>query len=309
MTTMRQIEVLCAVIDAGSVTQASKRLHLSQPAVSKLLSTLERETGLTLFERRNRRLIPTPEAERLYEEAQRVFVGLTGIGRLAEELRSLNSGALVIATLAALGRERLPSLLAQFLSQRPKISLSYQVRSSNKVLQWAIAQQLDIGLAMTNADHPAVRSELLASTDAVCVLPKDHPLTNRDVVCPEDLAAVPFISFGREGRMRHTIDQVFEERGVQRNLVVETFNSDSVCLLAAQGMGVAIVDSFSATNFGRDVAIRPFRPAIPYEFRLLFPGFRPQSRLAETFTAFLKERIGAEATRLQARFAPRRLHS
>jgi DNA-binding transcriptional LysR family regulator len=115
----------------------------------------------------------------------------------------------------------------------------------------------------------------------------------------EDLHEVRFISFGREGRMRHIIDALFESRGVQPQLVVETFNSETVCSLAAQGLGVSIVEPFSAGNYADGLAVRRFLPAIPYEFKLLFPRFRPRSRLAEAFATFLRTEIASEAEMLR----------
>jgi DNA-binding transcriptional LysR family regulator len=156
MLTMRQLEAFRAVIETGSITKASERLGLSQPAVSKLIAGLERETGLQLFRRDRRRLLATPEAARIYEEAQRLFVGLSDVMRLAEELGALKSGVLTVASLSAIGRGHLPRILAEFLRAHPKVSMSLQVRSSNKVVQWAIAQQIDVGIAQTGIEHPEI---------------------------------------------------------------------------------------------------------------------------------------------------------
>jgi DNA-binding transcriptional LysR family regulator len=289
MLTLRQLEVLCAVIETGSVTHASRLLNLSQPAVSKLLSQLERQTKLVLFHRQHRRLVATPEAQRLYEESRRLLLGLTDIARLAEELRSLSSGTLAVASLFAIGHRLLPEVVGQFLRERPAVDLSYQVRSSNKIMQWAIANQIDLGIAMSSIDHDAVETETLCVVAAVCALPPNHRLFKRPWIAAEDLAGERFISFGSEGRMQATVDAAFDSLGVRRRVVGRVYNSACACSLVAQGLGVAIVEPFSAGGFVADgVVIKPFLPTISYEFKLLYPRSRERSKLLNAFVPMLK---------------------
>lgn len=289
MLTLRQIEVLCAVIETGSVTGASRRLNLSQPAVSKLLATLERRIHLVLFRREHRRLVATPEAHRLYEESQHLLVGLTDIARLAEELRSLSSGTLSIASLQALGHRLLPAVIAGFLRDRPAVNLSYQVRSSNKIMQWIVTNRVDLGIAMHSIDHDAIETETLRTVEAVCALPASHPLAARPWIAADDLSGQRFISFGSEGRIQDGVDELFDSLGIRRRVVGRVFNSASACALIAQGLGMAIVDPFSAAEFaGNGVVARAFRPVVSYQFKLLFPRSRERSKLLTAFVPMLK---------------------
>ncbi|MCC7271250.1 MAG: LysR family transcriptional regulator [Alphaproteobacteria bacterium] len=289
MLTLRQLEVLCAVIEVGSVTGASRRLNLSQPAVSKLLATLERQTQLALFRREHRRLVATPEAHRLYEESQRLLGGLTDVARLAEELRSLSSGTLSIASLLAVGHTLLPEVVGRFLRERPSVNLSYQVRSSNKIMQWVIANQIDLGIAMNSIEHDSIETETLCVVDAVCALPAAHRLAPQASIAADDLAGERFLSFGSEGRIQGVVDEVFDSLDIKRRVVARVYNSTTACSLVAQGLGVAIVDPFSAGGFvGRGIVVRPFRPAIPYRFKLLYPRARERSKLLNAFVPVLK---------------------
>jgi DNA-binding transcriptional LysR family regulator len=289
LITMRQLEVLCAVIETGSITRASQRLNLSQPAVSKLIAALEGQTQLLLFRREHRRLVVTPEAHRLYEEAQRLLTGITDIARLAEEMRSLNSGTLSVASLFATGHKLVPEVLGRFLHERPAVNLAYQVRSSNKIMQWVVANQIDVGIAMTSIDHDSVDSETLCTVSAVCALPPDHQLAGRREITANDLAGNRFISFGSEGRMQAIVDETFDALNVKRRVIGRVYNSATACSLVAQGLGVAIVDPFSAADFvGNGIVTKPFQPAIEYKFKLLFPRLRERSKLLEAFLPALR---------------------
>src|ERR1700733_7441631 len=105
---VRQIETFRAVMEAGSVTAAAERLRITQPAVSKLIMELERSTRLALFVRKKRRLVPTQEAQLLYEETERVFLGVDRIRHYAVELREVKTGRAHIACLPGLGVSLLP---------------------------------------------------------------------------------------------------------------------------------------------------------------------------------------------------------
>lgn len=289
MITMRQLEALCAVIESGSITGAAERLYLSQPAVSKIIAALEHTTKLTLFKREYRRIVPTPEANYLYDQAQRLLEGVTDISRLAEELRTLNSGSLVIASLISMGQQAIPFVIKPFMASRASVDLTYHVRSSNKIMQWAIAQQIDLGIAMTSMRHEAVAMEELCTVNAVCALSPGHRLADKASISVQDLEGEPFISFAREGVMRQVIDNAFESSSVQRRHAATISNSHAACGLVMQSLGVSIVDPFSAQCFvPNGLIVRPFRPAIPYEFQLLWPRFRERSKLVQTFVPHLK---------------------
>lgn len=98
-----------------------------------------------------------------------------------------------------------------------------------------------------------------------------------------------FISFGSEGRIQGVVDEVFDSLGIRRRIVGRVFNSATACSLIAQGLGIAIVDPFSAADFlGRGIVVRPFRPVVSYHFKLLYPRSRERSKLLNAFVPVLK---------------------
>lgn len=290
MITMRQLEALRAVIENQTVTGAANVMRLSQPAISKLISNLEAETKLTLFRRDRRRLEATPEALILYEQSLRIFDGLNEISRVSLDLRNLKGGRLTVFSLPALGKNILPKMLSSFMRAHDRARIGLHVHTSQTVLQAVVSGRVDLGLSMVGTDHPGVDCRVLCRVDAVCALPVGHRLETLDVITAEDLAGESFISFGHEARVRELIDAVFEERGVKRQLRIETHISESACAFVANGAGVSLVDPFTAGEFaGRnEIQVRPFTPSIPYEFYLLTQRGQPLSLLAGSFIAGLE---------------------
>lgn len=292
----RQIEAFRAVIEAGSVTAAADRLRISQPAVSKLIMELERTTRLALFVRDKQRFVPTPEARLLFEEVDRVFQGLDRIERFADDLREKRTGRLRIGCLPSLGLRVVPDLIARFAADKPDVHLTAHVRTSSKIADWVLGQQVDLGISLLRIDHPSVHVEPLTQANAVCIVPAGHALAAKTAVTPGDLRDVPFIGLGREDHAEQMVSRVFDNESIPRRVQLETNLSAVACRLVAAGAGVSIVDPFTAAEFSpADIVVRPFHPPISFDMWLLYPAHRPRSRLIEVFVDALRETI-AEKT-------------
>ncbi|MCK1656387.1 LysR family transcriptional regulator [Bradyrhizobium sp. 151] len=99
---LRLLEVFRVVFETRSVTAASMRLGVTQPAVSKALVELEQDVGLLLFGRERRRLVPTEDATRLYDEATRLFKHVTAFEDRVKEFRYGQAGEVSIAVIPTL---------------------------------------------------------------------------------------------------------------------------------------------------------------------------------------------------------------
>ncbi|MDP3342353.1 LysR substrate-binding domain-containing protein [Frigidibacter sp.] len=276
----REIEFFASVMLHGTTTKAADALDVTQPAVSKTLQLLAEKAGFQLFRISRQRLVPTPEAHMLYAEVQRVFESARAISRAAQEIRELRSGRLNICALPAFGVTLLPSIIAEFARQHPTVSIAMDIRSSTTVIQRASRNQLDIGIAATSAEEiPSVSRRVLVDTEPVCVMPAGHVLARKDVVSPEDLHGLDFISMGSGDPMRRQLDALCEASQVRRNLKVEVALSSACLSLVASGAGVAIVDRLSAWMArDRQIEIRRFLPKL--EVRLSV--YRPWGVIAST---------------------------
>jgi DNA-binding transcriptional LysR family regulator len=270
MLNPRQLEAFRAVMLTGGMTPAAELIGITQPAVSRLIRDLQRALRLRLFERRGARLLPTSEAHSLYREVERSFVGLDRIAQAAVELRQRRAGTLRIAALPALANGFLPRFMGAFLEARPKLDLALFGLSSHAVLDWVVSGQCDFGFVEMAIEHPSVEVETLPPVRAVAVLPAAHRLARKSELRPEDFAGEPFISLGQSTVMRFRIDALFADAGIARQMRVETQLTMIACALAASGVGLSIVDPFTAREYeGRGLVVRPFSERIDVEYGLL----------------------------------------
>ncbi|NVK40356.1 MAG: LysR family transcriptional regulator [Oceanospirillaceae bacterium] len=293
--TYRQIEAFRAVMISGTTSGAANILCISQPAVSRLLSDFEDTVGVNMFERHKKRLVPTPEARFFYEEVERAFVSLEQLSRAAEELRGFHLGSLRIGSMPAVAVEFLPTLLRRFSDEHAGVSLTLQVRSTQQVADLVASQHFDLGvISGIHLTDPAIEAETLADSRMVCVLPPGHRLGVRDSVTPGDLEGEVFVSLGTEQDLRYKIDNVFEQAGVSRQLLIDTQLHYAACSFVLAGSGVSIVDPITAQHYAKlGLVVKRFEPRIDYRYSIIFPRHRSRSGLTKAFVALLQEELAA----------------
>jgi DNA-binding transcriptional LysR family regulator len=287
---LRQLEAFRAVMLTGSVTQAAQVMHLSQPAVSKLIADLEYAIGFRLFVRsKGSALTVTPEAGYFYHEVERSFMGVDALKRAANDIRNLSSGNLHVAALPALSFSFMPKVLSEFRREHPNVAIRLYTHGSATVRQLVANQQFDVGLATRAHEVPGVSSSVFLRSVGACVLPPGHRLAAKSIIEPQDLAGEPFISLMLGDQTRRRIDRIFEDAGVERELVVETQYAITHCSLVTQGVGCSIVNPATAVDFLRQgLVIRPFKPRIEFEYLLYTPALRPLSQNALALIATME---------------------
>ena len=293
----RHIDVFRAVMTTGSVTSAAAMLFTSQPTISRELAQLEMVLEFPLFDRIRGRLRPTARALALFDEVQRAYIGLDRILATAAYLKAYEQGQLSVICMPSLSHSPLPAVCRRFMNAHPGVGISITPQESPLLEEWLTAQRHDIGLTERSAPPPGTTMEPLMAADEVCVLPEGHPLLAKQVLSPEDFAGERFVSLSPADGYRKQIDEICRQRAVSRNLVLETHSAVSVCSMVQAGIGIAVVNPFTAQAFaGRGLEMRRFSVSIPFHVNIVLPEHRPSSPLTELFVESLK----AEAETLLA---------
>ena len=118
---MHQMEAFRAVMLTGSVSEAASRLFKTQPAISMTIAALEAEVGFQLFERRKKRLIPTPEAKYLYGEVEGIFSRISDVSRTIKDIQNKQHGFLRIGCMPGPSYLFMPDQIADFLEDHPHV--------------------------------------------------------------------------------------------------------------------------------------------------------------------------------------------
>jgi DNA-binding transcriptional LysR family regulator len=279
----RQIRAFRLVIRHGSITAAANAMNISQPAVSRLIAELERSAGFPLLLRRGGHARPTMEALEFVQEVEHMFYSLERLGQVAREIRDLRRAKLTLATMPMISFGILPRAISAFLASHRGINITHDVHTSARIVDLAASRQIDLGIGQTNVERRDI--DILASyrTHCVCALRPDHDLASRRALTPRDLEGQPLVALAHHTVTARYIAQSFAEANIQPDIAIESQPSYAACSLAAEGVGIAIVDPITAKKFMPRLVAVPFEPRIPFDFHVFKPIEVPLSRPASAF--------------------------
>jgi DNA-binding transcriptional LysR family regulator len=288
---LRQLEAFHALAQTGSITRAAKALKISQPAASRLLSDFSKSLDFDLFKREGGRLVPTSESQHMLPEVARIFESLNHLDDLKQTLSNQTAGHIRIACLPGFATSHLPNVLAQFLNQRPGVSVTLEPDRPERILEWVIGQQYDCGITDGFTEHPAIHATDL-SIQAVCILPAGHPLGVKTVITPKDLAEEKIIHTRRDSRFFGHLSNAFSKNGVTLRTWIEVRQFSTACEIIREGEGAAIISALDAERYrDKGILIRAFAPEILHRISLLMPTAGSPSKLTQDFLEYFKESL------------------
>lgn len=285
---LRHLQAFHAVIETGSTTAAARRLYVTQPAISNLLSKLELYIGFSLFDRKGSRLIPTQEAIYLHEHVKTIIQKFDILPSTIQDIRDMHVGQIRLAIFPGASLTVMPEIIADFRSSYPRVAVSMQTILSTNVHLWTAEAPFDLALAELPQLYGDVDVEEFVMRCG-CLMPREHPLCALDVIRPQDLAGESLISLFDSHMTSLELERAFVAAGVERNVTVEVSFFAIACALVKNRVGIAIVDPINGNFYSDDsVTIRPFEPSISMRIGLLFPANKSRSRIVEAFAEKLR---------------------
>jgi DNA-binding transcriptional LysR family regulator len=287
----RQIEVFRSIMQSGTLTGAARALNVSQPALSQILLHTEDQLGFKLFQRVAGRLVPTPEAEALFPEAERLHHDIAGFRRFATDLKRGKAGTARLAASAPPALSFVPTALHGFRQAHPGVRLLSYVVPAEVIAQMLDRGEADLGLAMNDRARPGTEAETIAHTEVVCVMGAGNRLAAQDHVTVADLAEESLITYRAESLPGTLLHQAFAREGAHLRPSVEIDVSIIALAFVQQGFGVALVDGLLPWTGFAGLEMRPFRPQVALPISLLGSTRRPVSIMQRALRQHLRDAV------------------
>lgn len=287
----REIEAFQAVIQTGTTTAAAQLMHTTQPSISRLLSQMQTAAGVKLFGMHKGRLRPTREAMELYSTVQQYFVGRERIERELAVLRQSGAGSLRVGCTPALALSVIPPVIGEYLKHYPGAHLSIQTLGAIELRDGVLNGKFDIVLSTMVLATEELNSTVLHRGRGVCVMHPDHPLASRASLHVQDLHGQLLLTLNADDSIFMQLQQEMQAFGVTPEATIETNYSSTICRLAAQGLGVGVVNPYMATVFAPDLKIVALQPECSVEAVLALPPQYASSARVDTLTELLREQF------------------
>ena len=291
--TLKQIRAFVAVAQAGSFTTAASQLHLTQSAVSVLISELEAEFGLRLFDRTTR-LVQLADAGRdFYPVAEKILADLHNALLNSKELVAKKRGRVSVAATPLMASILLPKVIGEYTALYPDIRVTLQDSLAGLIQQKVRDGTADFGIGtFERAGRELIAEPFMADT-LVLACPAGHPLAGKASVTWRALAGHPFISLTRDNSVGQLIRKCLADAGVEVHSAYEVSYLSTVVGMVDAGLGVAVLPSYAGPITRLyDIQIRKLvKPAIRREMSFITRQGKALSPAAESLKSFLKNYV------------------
>ncbi|MBC8240308.1 MAG: LysR family transcriptional regulator [Alphaproteobacteria bacterium] len=281
---LKQFKVFDTIVRAGSISAAARELSITQSAVSRILAKFENELGYELFYRKNGRLTPSSRSALVLARVRRVLEAVSGVNAVKSDGIKPGPPFVELVTVPSLAHSVIPQVLREYVDIYPEARIHLDVRTTLGTINALISQSADFGLLTLPVSHPTLRVEPLFRMKSSCILRRDHPLAEKDVITVQDLADEPLVLLSRRQPTRLLIDDAFARNGVRPKVRVETATVLSACRCAEEGVGIAMVNTLMASYLlDKTMAIRPFGSQIHHTLALVEPAGLQRTRQTADF--------------------------
>ena len=272
---LKQMRAFCEVIRCGNITLAAQKLFLSQPSVTLQIQAMERELGVTVFERRGPVLKLTPDGEALYMLAKPLVDGIDSLQEnFAAHNGKLDSGELNICAGESTILYILPEAVRRFVSAYPRIQLKIHNETGRDGLKMLRADEIDLVVGSMLDVPDDITYQPVVTFDPALIVPLGHPLSNQSNVTLEEISRYGLILPPRHLSTWRMVKYVFQQHNLTFTVNLEAGGWEVIKKYVELGMGISIVTDICLT--GKEKLVRiPLNQYFPQRgYGLVSFGFR-----------------------------------
>ena len=235
------LTMLMAVAETGSLTDAAKRLGLTQPAVSHRLREAERRVGGALFHREPHGMRPTPAGERLLKAARVILRELEGAEREAGVGDSSAPATIRLGSRAYTCHHWAPEFLRSARTELPSVEIELRPQVSGDPVESLLDSQIDVALVTECPDRPGIETIRLFGDELVAVTHPAHPWAARERVAARDFADEVYVAYGEQAGDDREYDRFLAHRGIVPRRLIRVGLVDAAIEFVAAGIGVTML--------------------------------------------------------------------
>jgi DNA-binding transcriptional LysR family regulator len=248
MLSAKQIEIFYEVYKNTSMTAAAEKLQISQPSISKTLRIIENKLNFKLFLRQGKKLIPTHEADDLFEHASIVNSQLKSFNAIANTYKSRSADFINIGTTPSLAESIVPKIIKKYNKINPAVKFNLINLNSIDLIEDRYKPDIDVTICFNSKIQPKSRSAILQEGNHSLASPLKFDIA--DAVYLKDIVEYPFVeitnllSFYEESSISNYIDSL----SINLNTIIKTDSYSSALSVVHDGMAISIIDDNSLLN-------------------------------------------------------------
>ncbi len=251
MLNLNELDVFVKAAETCSFSAAARQLHMSQPAVSLLIRSLERRLRTPLFQRSGRSVALTEAGQMLVPMARDLLLRAR---RAEEAVTSVNgevAGDLTLACSTTTGKYFLPHLIARFRAQHPQVTARIQVTNQKMAIEMVLEGSAHLGVTSTPVEHSQLEYQPFITDPIVLIVPTGHPWCDRGLVQPDELLSEPMLLRESTSGTRKAMLEGLAACGISMedlNICMELGNAEAIEMAVEAGLGISFVSVMAAAK-------------------------------------------------------------
>ena len=262
---IKQLRAFCTIAKLGTLARAAEALFLSQPSISLQLTSLEKELGVMLIERRRRRVAMTREGQLLFDLAQPL---VDGIDAIDENFRAITTDLAASELNIACGNSTiqylLPAMVSAFRQARPDVHLNLHNVTGSDGMALLRSDQVDFAVGSMLDVPNDLSYEPLYHFDPLLITPIGHVLADKSEITLADISPFGLILPPKRLTTYRLVDLIFQQRRVPYTVAIEVGGWEVIKQYVAMGLGISIVTGICIRDADRStLATRNLREYFP----------------------------------------------
>jgi len=293
---VRNLSGLVEVVRRGGFSAAGKALHVTQPAVSKMVKALEEELGLPLLVRGRRGVALTDAGRVVYDRAQRVLDVLRSIEEEVGEVGATKRGRVSLGIPPMVGGAFFPAVLGAFRAAHPGVALELREEGARRVEALVLEGEIEVGATVLPTDAASFEVVPLMRDVLRAVVHPRSPLARRRALALRDLVRTPFVLYRADFALHGHIVDACRRAGFAPQVAAESSQWDFMAAMVAADVGVALLPQTICSRLDRrQVRVVPLvDPVLRWDLALIWRRDRYLAPAARAFVEVVRRRAGAE---------------
>ncbi|MDH5300529.1 MAG: CysB family HTH-type transcriptional regulator [Gammaproteobacteria bacterium] len=245
---LKQLQYISTVAKCDfNISQAADKLHTTQPGVSTQIRLLEEELGSLIFVRHGKRIIElTPAGHEVLRLAEEALLKVDAIREVSEDLKHEDRGTLTIATTHTQARYALPSTIAAFVKEFPKVQLRIRQSNPTEIANMVVRGEADIGIATESlGEHDELLVLPVYRWNRCVVAPLNHPILAEKNLTLQKISEYPIVTYDFAFAGRTAMNKAFSIRRLKPNVVLSAVDGDVIKHYVELGLGIGILGNMA----------------------------------------------------------------
>jgi DNA-binding transcriptional LysR family regulator len=245
MLTLRQIEVIRAIMVTGTVGGAARLLNVSSPGISRVMKHAEMSVGVKLFNRRGGRYSPTREADAIFNQINGVYDKVEDLQFIISRIKRGADIELRIGSVPSIANAMVPRAIADVRKAFPNLLIEIDILKIEDAVDFLMLGKGELVVSSSKIDHPMLTYTPLARGRLKCIVPEAHVLARRSSVNASEIAKYPLIGVDPNDPYGHIMAGVFASHALGYEVTIRARFGNTVCELVTHGLGIAVIDEFT----------------------------------------------------------------